>query len=245
MPSASDLTHSSPKSSVCDLSLLAKLQEAEKIHEELAVREALRNNLYWLTRATKTRDEQNPADPYKPFPDKKYIRAIFQFLDEWPGRLKIIEKSRTMMGSWSVSGWTAHFGFTHPATCTVFQSQDERRAVTDVGYVKELWKNSLPALKDRWPLAKSLERQPESEFRLANGSRWIAIARGPDNIRSAHPTIYVADEAAHMEDGEECLDVALAAQPLHIVLLSSAREGYFENLAQGSYADWPFEDTPA
>ena len=103
MPSASDLTHSSPKSSVCDLSLLAKLQEAEKIHEELAVREALRNNLYWLTRATKTRDEQNPADPYKPFPDKKYIRAIFQFLDEWPGRLKIIEKSRTMMGSWSVS----------------------------------------------------------------------------------------------------------------------------------------------
>jgi len=196
-------------------------------------------------RATKTRDEQDTANPYKPFPDKKYIRAVFEFLDEWPGRLKVVEKSRTMMGSWSVSAWTGHLGFTRPATCTVFQSQDERRAVTDVGYVKELWKNSLPALKDRWPLAKPLERQPESEFRLANGSKWLAIARGPDNIRSAHPTIYVADEAAHMEDGEECLDVALAALPLHIILLSSAREGYFEDLAQGSYVDWPFGERAA
>ena len=222
--------------------LLAKLREAETISRELMVRRALEDKYYWFTQCTKTKDEQDLQDPYKPFPDKDYIWYEMQYLDNWPKPVKALEKSRTMMASWGVSGWSAHLGFTHPAVCTVFQSQDERRAIHDVDYVKELWKNSDPELKDRWPLPKPVERQPATEFRLSNDSRWVALSRDPDAIRSEHPTIVVLDEAAHMVEGQESYDIAVASNPLHIILLSSAAEGWYEEFCEPAVpVDWPWE----
>src|SRR5262249_52777941 len=94
------------------------------------------------------------------------------------------EKSRTMMMSWIVSGWAAHMAFTHPATCVVFQSEDEDRAVHDVMYAKTLWENSPALLREQWPLSKPLDKQTTNEFTLANGSRMLGIPGNPDKIRS-------------------------------------------------------------
>jgi len=201
-------------------------------------RKAQRDAFYWLTELTLTKDEQDLDDPYKPFPKKEYVRLMLELIEREP--ILFIEKSRTMLMSWTVSGWAAHKGFTRPATCTVFQSKDEDRAIHDIEYVKCLWENSPDWLKARWPLERPLDRQALTELKAANGSRWVAIPGDPDKVRSEHPTIYVQDEAAIIPHGEESYNVAKAAKPLWIVALSSAKPGWFQAVTEEAKpAAWP------
>jgi hypothetical protein len=217
-----------------------ELAEAVRMEEQLKAQIALKDNYFWLTQATKTKDEQDPLNPYKPFPEKLYLRLLFEYLNQEPNPVKYIKKSRTMICSWAVSGWTGHFGFTHPATCVAFQSRDERRALKCVEYVKTLWRNSIDPLKELWVLEKPVEKQPSHEFRLKNDSKFLALTGDPDNIRSEHPTIVVLDEAAFMERGEESYNTALATQSLHMIVLSSANPGWFEEVIERALpVRWP------
>lgn len=144
------------------------------------------------------------------------------------------------MASWLVSGYCAHRGFTRPATAVVFQSQDEDRAVYDVDYVKTLWENSDSLLRDRWPLKKSIDKQPYNYLELANGSSFIAIPGDPQKIRSQHPTIVVLEEAAFIERGEESYNVAVATRCRKLIGVSSADKGYYDDLYQKTRpVDWP------
>lgn len=151
-----------------------------------------------------------------------------------------IEKSRTMMLSWLVSGWAAHKGFVNPATKVIFQSQDEDRALNDIKYVKELWRNSNPVLKERWKLNKAVEYQPQESFTLANGSEFVGLVGNPSKIRSFHPTVYVLDEAAHVEQAEEAWMTALATNAPHMIALSSAAPGWFcDYIDMATPVNWP------
>lgn len=208
--------------------------DLEREQQELMARLALTDNHFWLTQCTLTKDEQDPENPYKPFPNKMYLRLVLNYLKNEPSPVKFIKKSRTMMGSWAVSGWAAHWGFTHPATCVGIQSRDERRALKCIEYIKELWKNSIPPLKDGWPIEKPIDKFPAHEFRLTNGSKFVALTGDPDNIRSEHPTIVILDEAAFMEAGEESYNTAVATKCLHLIVLSSAQAGWFEDMVETS-----------
>lgn len=149
------------------------------------------------------------------------------------------------MATWMVCGWAAHKMFTRPATAVVFQSQDEKRALDCVKYVKCLWENSLGALKRRWRLAtETLADNAKHELKLANLSRCIGLVGKPDKIRSEHPTIYVADEAAFMTQFADSFSAARGARPLYMICLSSANPGEFEDIvATSKPCDWP--DWPA
>ena len=97
---------------------------------------AIKDTHFWLTECTQTKDEQDKIQPYKPFPRLPYLSYVLDVLNNEP--IVWLEKSRTMMASWLVSAWAAHTAFTHPATCVVFQSEDEDRATHDVEYCKIL-----------------------------------------------------------------------------------------------------------
>jgi hypothetical protein len=199
---------------------------------------AVRDKLFWLQQCTNTKDEQDTANPYKPFPPLPYFKYVLDVLDYEP--IVFLEKSRTMMCSWIVSGWAAHLAFTHPATCVVFQSEDEDRAVHDVEYCKTLWEQSPKPLQERWPLLKPLEKQPYNEMRLANQSRLIGIPGDPDKIRSEHPTCVVLDEAAHITEGEKSYNIAAATRCPHLICLSSANPGWFRDATEfATPVDWP------
>lgn len=190
-----------------------------------------------MTECTQTWDEQSPL-PYKPFPKKPYFKPILDAIDN-EARV-FIEKSRTMMISWLVSAYCSHRAFTNDANVTVFQSQDEARSVKDVMYCKELWRNSIPQLRERWPLAKELEKQPYNTFELANRSKFIGIAGNPDRLRSEHPTVVVLDEASIMVYCEQIYNIALATHAPKIILISSAKPGwFFETCESGTPVDWP------
>lgn len=147
-----------------------------------------------------------------------------------------------MMASWTVAGWCAFKMFTRPATCVVFQSEDEKRALDCVRYVKILWNNSLDPLKKRWPLLgdTSLAEHAKNELKMANQSRCVGIVGNPNKIRSEHPTIYVADEAAFMTRFNDSFSAARGARPLHVICLSSAAPGDFEDIiSTAKPCDWP------
>lgn len=199
---------------------------------------AVGDTFYWLRYCTKTKDEQDQRDPYKPFPDWPMFPHLFQMATHEP--VWMIEKTRTVMLSWTVAAWSAHMAFNRPAVGVVFQSTDLARAVKVIKYVKELWRNSIDPLRDRWRLAKRLEDQPQDFLELAHGSWLKAIPGDPDNIRSEHPTIVILDEAAHMEQGDASYDIALATRCPHIGCLTSAAPGWFRDFTEFARpVDWP------
>ncbi len=211
----------------------ALLDQEQRLKAALAIKDTY----FWMTEGTKTEDNQDPI-PFKPFPQLPYLRPLLDVMDREP--IVFVEKSRTMMMSWTASAWAAHKAFTNPATCVIFMSQDEARAVHDIQCCKTLWEQSLPLLKEQWPLSKPLEKQPYDELRLASGSRLIGIPGNPDKIRSEHPSIVVIDEAAHLIEGERAYNVAAATRCPHLIALTSVNPGWFRDATFSAVScDWP------
>jgi hypothetical protein len=209
-----------------------------ELMREKRVRRALTEPYYWLTECTKTQDEQDLVNPFKPFPKRPYFEPILEVLQH--EAVVFLEKSRTMMASWLVSGHCAHLGFSRPAVGCVFQSRDEGRAVHDIDNIKCLWLNTDPDIRERWPLLKPLEKQAYNRLEMANGSWFLGIPGDPDKIRSEHPTVVVLDEAAFIPDGDASYNTARATRCLQIIALSSAEVGWFEDFTKpATPVDWP------
>lgn len=194
---------------------------------------------FWLTTLTETIDEQDPQNPYKPFPKKKYVEATIPVLLSEP--ITFIPKSRSMMASWTMAGAGAWICQTRRATGIVIQSRDENRAKKLIQYARALYVRSHPEWQHRHPLAKALTAQQDVEIRWANDSWMKAITGSADAIRSEHPTIEIFDEAAFMEAFDECFNVGRGAKPLHVWALSSAEKGpFFDVLEDAVPCDWNF-----
>lgn len=221
------------------------LNKAAQIAEELLARECEKSAYAWMTKGTMTKDEQadEGVNPYRPYPhDWPHIKATVQYLDRYSRKLAGIWKSRTMLESWIVAGWCTHYAFTHPATRVLYQSKDEARSVNMMTYSKILWTNSLERLKLRWKLAKPIEQQSYNTFETANDSVFEALPRDSTKIKSFHPTIVVWDEAAIMDNFDECLSEAVGAQAKFKIALSSSWLGHMNDLWEASEpVDWPEE----
>lgn len=218
----------------------AELREAAALLAELDVRRSQRDCLYWLTNCTRTKDEQADigVDPYRPFPDRPYFQPLIGLLDREP--IMMLRKSRTMMASWLVAGWCTHLAATQPATRVVFQSADEEKAVKLVEYCRVLWEQSTPLLRTRWALARPMARQGYATLEFANGSAIIGIVGRADKVRSEHPTVYVADEAAFIPEFEASWAAAAATRAPHLIALSSVQPSEFCDLiADADACDWP------
>ena len=219
---------------------LIRTREALELHYgEILARESIKNPLVWGRYATKTKDEQDlTGNPYKGFPEWEFFDYLLPILRTEP--VIFIKKSRTVMLSWVVSLYCVHEMLTKPATGVVFQSRDHDRAVHDVDCCKELYANSIPQLKDRWPLTGPLQKQSFDRFELANGSWCLGISGDPKKINSEHPSIVVLDEAALMERGADSYASALATRSRTIIALSSAEPGWFEEYVEGARPEnWP------
>lgn len=199
---------------------------------------AVEDCYYWLTECTQTVDQQS-AEPYKPFPKEAYVRAVIDALNHED--VLLIEKSRSVMGSWTVAGWCAWYGFNNPEKKILFQSRDEDRALNMVNYVKVLWERSLPELQQRWPVRRAPREQAYREFVIANGSHFLGVVGDPEKVRSEHPSVYVADEAAFMEYFEDAWAVAAGSRVPKMIALSTVDEGAFWELCEGDskWVDWP------
>jgi len=204
---------------------------------EAKIRRAEADPFFWLTNLTKTTDEQDPANPYKPFPADKYIESTIEILLKEP--IVFIPKSRSMMASWTVAGTAAWLCQAKAATGIVIQSRDETRAKKLIEYARDLYSRSHPEWQRRHPLAKALSTQEQITIEWANDSWMKAIPGTPSSIRSEHPTVVIFDEAAFMEFFDECFNVGRGAKPLHAWALSSAEKGpFFDVLEDAVPCNW-------
>lgn len=211
---------------------------------EMRLKVAEKDCYFWLTNLTQTIDEQDPENPYKPFPKRDYIKAsIPLFLAE---KTLFVPKSRSMMASWTLAGLACWLCQTRRATGIVIQSRDEGRAAKLISYIRILYERSDPEWQKLHPLEKPFSAQPKTEARWANDSWCKAITGTSDSIRSEHPTVYIADEAAFMDEFEACLNTSRAARPLHTWAISSAEKGPFFDMIETAipcdWGGWPAEN---
>lgn len=182
-----------------------------------------------MRRWTRTWDEQDLANPHKPFPEYKYFELLH---DLWLSEDALfIEKSRTVMATWWAVAECFHYVMTnHPASC-IFWCPDQKRAELCIRYSKALWDQQDPQLKEIYPLPrkkKRVEDQSVFRFELGSGS-WLEALPGmnPDKIRSEHPTIVCMDEVAFNRMASQAYGNAVAARPRKLLAFSSAKAGWF------------------
>jgi hypothetical protein len=179
--------------------------------------------LWFLTNLTSTENPQHDAQglPFKAaFPRKSYFVPLMnEFLARHP--ILFVPKSRTMMTSWAAMGFAA-WAAQWKKEETVVQTANEDKCLHLIDYVRQLWDNQEPWLKQRHPLIR------RSSFAIAweGGGEVAAIPSGADKIRAFHPTTYVMDEAAYLPEGEDCL-AAVSPSGARIIAISSARAGWF------------------
>ncbi len=95
------------------------------------------DSLFWMRRGTKTRDDQDSLNPYKPFPVKYYFEVMHYLWVREP--VLYIEKSRSMITSWYAAAETSHYVMTHQPAIGIFWAQDQRRSVKLREYAWTLW----------------------------------------------------------------------------------------------------------
>lgn len=188
-----------------------------------------------MTKWTRTRDDQDAENPFKPFPEREYFQVIWNLWQSEP--VLLIEKSRTMMLTWLLAGLCMHTAMMRPATTVIFWAQDEDRALKPLEYCGVLWAQQHPNLKIEFPLEKPWREQGYNKKRLSNGSVLLALpGKDPEKIRSEHPTIIMMDEAAFIENGGEAFDIALATRVPKMVAVTSATPSWFRQATKNAVA---------
>lgn len=189
------------------------------------------NSLCWMQHHTRTRDDQDPNQSYKPFPKRDYLRALHKIWIAEP--FLFIEKSRTMMCSWWGAAETLHYGMTHQPSTTVYWAQDQDRAIALLDYAKVLYEQQDAILKSIFPLARPLDRQSFDRLELKDGGVFIALpGKDPDKIRSLHPSQLLIDEACFIENGGEAFDTAISSRVPKVLVISSAAPSWFRRMSK-------------
>jgi hypothetical protein len=181
---------------------------------------------------TKTWDEHDTLNPFKPLPDYPYFDELHRLFSA--ENTLFIKKSRTMMATWWACGECMHYVMTlQPSSC-IFWCPDQDRAEKCIEYCKVLYRQQDERLKALYPLPrkkKTVEDQAVYRLELGGGS-WLEALPGknPDKIRSEHPTIIAMDEAAFNPNGAEAYANALSTRPKKLVAFSSAYPSWFFDL---------------
>lgn len=211
-----------------------------------------------------TKDEHDATNPVKLFPDTPYLRAVVDCLlvsgrlihpenarfalgeasfelpvlmAMYKSGICFIEKSRDVMATLTCCAyllWRAR-GYEHQLI--MVQSRKEEDAANLV-FVKEpdiakisFMENHLPGYLRRtaWPRSGAYAR-----LYLDNGSQLWGVPEGGDVIRSNHPSVIFADEAAFQPEFGASYTAALPAVKGggQYIAISSANPGEFYELVK-------------
>ena len=212
--------------------LVSQRSQAEQQDIDRRVREATSSTLTWLTKYTRTVNphwkEQGLESAYLPFPDWDLIPVLLEYLEDDSEKVKLIEKSRTMMVTWVIMGYFTLQAMLVPEREVVVQTMTEDKGELPIDYAKCLYQSQPEWLRNEFPLPKPVDKQSANELRFSNGSVIFGIPAGIGKIRSYHPWGYFNDETAFQPDAATAYDEALPAAK-KIVLNSTAAPSWFFN----------------
>jgi len=193
------------------------------------IRYATSSTHRWLTQFTKTYNphwkEQKKPSAYEPFPDWPFIPPVLEYVERDDEKVKRIEKSRTMMVTWSLVGYFTLQAMLVQEREIVFQTMSDDKVEQMIDYAKCLYQSQPSFLRDAFPIPKPVDKQPRNEFRVGS-SVIFGIPGGAGKIRSYHPWGYLNDETAFQAEAAESYDEAIAACQ-KIVLNSTAEDSWY------------------
>src|SRR5512146_97667 len=103
LPNLNALPPQSPVSKRLSPEVQKQIRDLLETERKLKAQLAIKDAAFWMCNCTKTKDEQDTAHPYKPFPLLPYLPYVIDVFNYEP--IVWLEKSRTMMCSWIVSAW--------------------------------------------------------------------------------------------------------------------------------------------
>jgi len=213
---------------------IEQLEEIERARQRRAidadrVEKATSDTYVWVRQHTETFNEhwieEGRPSPYEPFPEEEYLQDLFGMFDH--EHISWIEKSRDMMVSWACVAYLTLHAMRVPQRGVLFQTQKFDKVIQLIEYAKCLYRRQPDWLRDSFPLAKPLDRQPKNGLEFAHGGYVLGIPGGANQIRSYHPWGYLNDETAFQRDAGECYNEALAVAKGKIILNSSAGPGWY------------------
>lgn len=192
---------------------------------------------FWVTNFTETFDEhwatKGLTSPYSSFPKMAYLHHLFAKMLT-SDRL-FIAKSREMMVSWAVVALAVWACQVKPRTRVLVQCQKYDKACELVkgthppGYARTLYERQPDWLKKAYPLSVRIEDMATDTISWKNESSIKAVGKGADQVRLYHPTLFVIDEAAHVDDAEQSFGAVLPVCPW-IIMVSSTAPGWFASI---------------
>lgn len=185
----------------------------------------------WVPGWARTKDEHDPASPYKTLPDKDYLRLYAYAWVHEP--LIAIPKSRQMMATWlfcCIASWIVAF---QPAQRVGMISKKADDADALLERVNTVLKG-LP--RDRFYVPGNPEKDRKyGEIHIPETDTTImGLGENPDNVRQHTFSWIFDDEAAFQEYAEEIVRAVLAA--VHggnarlTVVSTSNGEDYFHDI---------------
>lgn len=185
----------------------------------------------WVPGWAKTKDEHDISSPYKPLPDKDYLRL---FAYAWVNEpLLAVPKSRQMMVTWlfvCIASWIVTF---QPAQLIGFQSKKEGDADKLLERVNTVAKG-LP--RDRFYVPETKRKYAEV-WTPETDSRIMALSENPDAVRSHTFSWLFSDEIAFQEYAAEGVRATLPSVSggarFTLVSTSNGEEAFHDILSEG------------
>jgi hypothetical protein len=203
-----------------------------KKEQSRRVREATSSTYTWLTQHTKTFNphwkEQGLNSAYLPFPKWPFFPVLLEYIEDDSEKVKLIEKSRTMMVTWGIVGYFTLQSMLVPEREVVVQTMTSEKGELPIEYAKCLYCSQPEWLREAFPLPKPAEDQPKNEFRFSNGSVIFGIPAGAGKIRSYHPWGYFSDETAFQAEAKDAYAEALSAAKKIVLNSTAAPSWYFD-----------------
>jgi hypothetical protein len=195
---------------------------------------------YFLTRMALTKDEHDDQQPYKPFPEKEYLRLTAEewWCPTWDRRL-LVEKSRQIMVSWLFAALFLWKCMTHKGQRCGLQSKKEEDADKLLERAFGVWERLPAVVREMVPCERKYAqlRFPSTD------STMHGLAQGSDQARSMTFSEYLIDEGAFQDSLATTLTAVLPTlgPDQGFAVVSTPKRGYMEMLAKASMVPGSYE----
>lgn len=144
----------------------------------------------------------NELDTVRPFPMLPYIKPILEsLLNE---KLVALEKSRDMMGTWTIVAFLTWDTIFHKGRQNIFQSENATKTRELVDRAYTIWNNQPEWLKNVAKATMAEGTNRAGIIKVNNlQSEIIGFPQGADKIRQYHPSGVFSDEAAFNPNASE------------------------------------------
>lgn len=191
----------------------------------------------WVPGWAKTKDEHDIASPYKPLPDKDYLRLFAYAWVHEP--LLVVPKSRQMMVTWlfvCIASWMVTF---QNAQLIGFQSKKEGDADALLERVQTVLKG-LP--RDRFYVPTISKKYAELSVKERD-SKIVAMSENPEGPRSHTFSWFFSDETAFQEYAEDAIRAVLptvrGGARLTLVSTSNGEDYFHDVITEGGQIPAP------